>query len=132
MTTTTQHPAGASRPKRDPLAASGLVQVNGIVMTKAEADAMRKHRAAAPKAAPKAASNAPKAPPAPAAKVDLAPLAKAVADQAALTGEAPAIGIKAASHPAAASPAAPATDHAVIRVSWDETRAEMLAATGRA
>ncbi|WP_374527259.1 hypothetical protein [Novosphingobium sp.] len=113
----------------DALGKLGLARVNGVVMTEAEATAMQKRRATSAKNKPQLASANAKAP---TAKLDLAPLAKAIADQAALTGESPVIGSKAAASSAPAAPSAPSNSYVGNRDSWDEARADMLLRTGRA
>lgn len=124
--------ANATKPA-GPSAAEGirraLLRTRGGAAHVANMDRATKAKAEA-KPAPKVAAIQPQ--PKPVAKLDYSPVIKAIANQAALTGEAPAIGIKAASHPVSASPAAPVVDHAAIRSGWDSARADMLQRTGRA
>jgi hypothetical protein len=95
-------------------------------------DAAAKAEAKAKAKAKAAQLPAPKPQPEPAAKLDFSPLAKAMADQVRLTGEAPAFAKALAARPAVSAPPAPAVDHAAARASWDQARAEMLQRTGRA
>lgn len=105
-----------STTKRDPLAAAGLVKVNGIVMTKAEAQRDSVKTAPIRLAQTKAAATSTPPP-----KADMAPLAKAIADQARPSGEG-----------ASSERPTVAVDYAAIKASWEVARAEMLASTGRA
>lgn len=126
---------GATKPKGTSAAEGlrrALIRSCGAANV-ARADKEIEARDAAAKAKAKAAQlPAPKPQPEPAAKLVFSPLVKAMADQVRLTGEAPAIGKAMAARPAVSAPPAPAVDHASVRASWDQARAEMLAATGRA